>query len=90
MVCYDIANDKRLRRIAKICQSYGNRIQFSVFECSLDDMLLASLKSECLEVIHHYDDQILFVDLGPDDENTPFTIQCIGSPYMEKSRITII
>ncbi|MDA8976549.1 CRISPR-associated endonuclease Cas2, partial [bacterium] len=37
LVSYDIATPKRLRMVAKVCQSFGSRIQYSVFECPLDD-----------------------------------------------------
>lgn len=90
LVCYDIADSKRLRRVAKICESYGNRIQFSVFESSLSSTMLASLQMELDALINHDTDQILFVDLGVDDASTPFTMGYLGLPYVKKSRITII
>ena len=90
LVCYDIADPKRLRRVAKVCESYGSRIQFSVFESSLSSTMLAGLKAELDALIHHDDDQVLFVDLGVDDASTPFSIDYIGMPYIKKSRITII
>lgn len=37
LVVYDISDPKRLRRIAKAMESYGNRVQKSVFECNLSD-----------------------------------------------------
>ena len=40
LVSYDIANPKRLRRVAKLLESFGTRLQYSVFECPLDDMRL--------------------------------------------------
>lgn len=90
LVCYDIADAKRLRHTARICESYGSRIQFSVFEASLDAMMLAALKAELEKVIHHDFDQILFVHLGRDDESTPFDMETLGIPLVKKSRITII
>lgn len=90
LVCYDIADAKRLRHVAKVCESYGSRIQFSVFESSLSPTMLASLKTELDAIINHADDQILFVDLGLDDASTPFSVQAIGVPYIKKGRITII
>ena len=35
LVCYDIADDKRLRRVFKLCKNYGDHLQFSIFECDL-------------------------------------------------------
>lgn len=90
LVCYDIADAKRLRHTAKICESYGNRIQFSVFEASLDNTAFASLRVELDAVINHADDQVLFVNLGLDDASTPFSMESIGLPYVKKTRLTII
>lgn len=88
LVSYDIANPKRLRNVAKTCESFGSRIQYSVFECPLSDLKLEQLKAALHEIIHHEDDQILFISLGP--ENSPFRIDSMGQPYTERTRITII
>ncbi len=37
LIAYDIASAKRLRRVARICEDYGVRVEKSVFECNLDD-----------------------------------------------------
>lgn len=44
VVSYDISNDKRRRKVAKILEGYGYRVQYSVFECDLDAKGLAELK----------------------------------------------
>ncbi|RVT40639.1 CRISPR-associated endonuclease Cas2 [Rheinheimera sediminis] len=41
LITYDVSFDneggqRRLRHIAKICQNYGTRVQYSVFECDID------------------------------------------------------
>ena len=36
IIAYDITSDKRLRRVATICEDYGMRIEKSVFECELE------------------------------------------------------
>lgn len=90
LICYDIADAKRLRHVARICESYGTRIQFSVFESSLSPTMFAKLRTELDTIINHDNDQVMFVNLGSDDASTPFSIQTIGLPYIKKSRITII
>lgn len=90
LVSYDICNPRRLYRVAKICESFGTRLQFSVFECSLCPLLLAKLRTELNAVIHHDDDQILIVNLGLDSSSNPITIDSMGLPYTIKSRVTII
>ena len=90
LVCYDIAAPKRLHKVARICESYGSRVQFSVFEASLDGMMLASFQAELQTFIHHEEDQVIFIDLGRDDHSTPFRVETMGLPYVKRSRITII
>lgn len=90
LVCYDIADPKRLRMIARVCSSFGYRLQYSVFESSLDATMLAKLKSELDKILNHSCDQILFIDLGLDDESTPLNVEYMGLPYLKKTRITII
>lgn len=90
LVCYDIADPKRLRQVAKICESFGSRLQCSVFESSLDSTMLMRLKQELEPVVNHACDQVLFVDLGVDDQSTPLNMEYIGLPYLKRTRITII
>ncbi|QTN33657.1 CRISPR-associated endonuclease Cas2 [Akkermansiaceae bacterium] len=90
LVSYDIANPKRLRQVAKTCESFGSRIQYSVFECPLDDLRLANLRAALHILINHDEDQILFVSLGQESSSSPFRIESLGQPYTERSRVTII
>lgn len=50
LVAYDIANPKRLQRIARVCEDWGVRVQYSVFECRLEaarfDAFWTALKDE--------------------------------------------
>ncbi len=50
-VVYDIADPRRLRRVAKIMEGYGERVQLSVFECTLTNDSLAELRRRiCMEI----------------------------------------
>lgn len=44
IISYDIPDDKRRQRVAKHLLDVGNRVQYSVFECRLDDKQLAKLR----------------------------------------------
>lgn len=90
LVSYDIANAKRLRRVAKTLESFGTRLQFSVFECPLDDMKLAQAKAALAEIINNDHDQVLFVSLGPAAADASLIIEAMGLPYTVRSRVTII
>lgn len=37
IVAYDIADPKRLARVARVCEDFGVRVQYSIFECRLDE-----------------------------------------------------
>ena len=49
IVCYDISNPKRLRRVEKTVKAFGVRIQYSVFECLLDSIRLQQLRKNLSE-----------------------------------------
>ena len=72
LVTYDIQTlDKegrrRLRRIAKACVSCGQRVQFSVFECSLTPSLWTELRGKLLSIYNPKEDSLRFYLLGEDD-----------------------
>jgi CRISPR-associated protein Cas2 len=90
LVSYDIAHPKRLRRVAKVLEGFGVRLQYSVFECPLDDLRLAQAKAELHDVIHHDEDQVLFVSLGPAAGDATLVIEAMGLPYQVRTRVTII
>jgi len=90
LVCYDIAHPKRLRRVARTLESFGTRLQYSVFECPLDQLRLEKLKAALWEIIHHDNDQVLFVSLGPAAGDATFIIESLGQPYTVRSRVTIV
>jgi len=66
LVCYDICHPKRLRQVAKVCESFGQSLQYSVFECPLDGLRYERLRAQLDDIIKHDDDQVMFVSLGPD------------------------
>lgn len=90
LISYDIADPKRLRRVARIMEGYGYRVQYSVFQCPLDDLRLEQLKADVAPVIHSDEDQVLIVCLGPDTEQTFRRFDSIGRPYRSAARLTII
>ena len=90
LVSYDIADPKRLRHVARVAEEYGYRLQYSVFECELDGLRLEKMKADMSEAIHHTEDQVLFITLGLRDADSSLSIESIGIPYAEHSRVTII
>ncbi|HET8550797.1 MAG TPA: CRISPR-associated endonuclease Cas2 [Bryobacteraceae bacterium] len=81
LVCYDICDDKRLRRVFQTMRGWGDHLQYSVFECQLTGSDLVRLRSELAEIIHHTEDQVLFVNLGPAEGRGDRVITALGKPY---------
>lgn len=82
IVSYDIADPKRLRQVFKAMRAWGDHLQFSVFECQLTRMDLVRLRAALDDIIHHDEDQVLFVDLGPAEGRGDRVITAIGKPYV--------
>ncbi len=59
LVAYDIRNPKRLRQTAKICEDYGVRVEYSVFECDLTETFFEKFWKELNKVIDPEEDCIL-------------------------------
>ena len=69
LVTYDVetqtdAGKRRLRQVAKLCQNYGQRVQFSVFECLLEPALWVELRAKLLATIDPSTDSLRFYFLG--------------------------
>jgi CRISPR-associated protein Cas2 len=69
LVTYDVdtlseTGKKRLRRVAKACRDYGQRVQNSVFECTLTEAQFVILKSKIESIINFELDSIRFYFLG--------------------------
>lgn len=63
LVSYDVnteetAGKRRLRRVAKVCKDYGQRVQYSVFECTVNEMDLERLRSKLVKIINTDEDSL--------------------------------
>lgn len=69
VVSYDVntqseGGQKRLRRVAKLCGKYGQRVQFSVFECLVDPVQWSELKFQLEKTIDKETDSLRYYFLG--------------------------
>lgn len=69
LITYDVATTtregrRRLRRIARACLDYGQRVQNSVFECDVTPAHFAQLRKRILDIIEPKEDSIRFYYLG--------------------------
>ena len=89
LVCYDIADAKRLRKVERITEGYGYRLQESVFFCRSSHLLKAKLIQNILSVINTKEDQFIIIDLGA-DENILNDAVVLGKKIIKLPKITFI
>ncbi len=80
LVTYDVATsdvggERRLRRVAKLCTQYGQRVQMSVFECMVDPGQYELLKHDLEKVIDGKRDSLRFYNLG---KSWKRRVECLG------------
>ena len=69
LVTYDVATDtmegrRRLRQVARVCEDWGQRVQFSVFECDVDPAQWTALRARLVGIIDPGTDSLRFYMLG--------------------------
>ncbi len=69
LITYDVntstkAGERRLRRVAKECVNYGQRVQNSVFECLITEAQFVRLRASLEDIINDTTDSIRFYFLG--------------------------
>jgi CRISPR-associated protein Cas2 len=86
VVAYDIRDDRRRDRVAKILEGFGQRVQYSVFECRLDRVQYLRLRTRLEEVIDREEDVVSFYFLCEADVRR---IERMGSrpPFFEDGAV---
>ena len=78
LVTYDVSTEtnegkRRLRKVAEACLAYGQRVQKSVFECSLNEMQLETLKRRLLQCVSEQEDSLRIYRLSQPRERYLWT-----------------
>jgi CRISPR-associated protein Cas2 len=81
VVAYDVSTEseagkRRLRRVAKVCEDVGQRVQNSVFECLVDAAQWTKLKARLLEEAEIAEDSLRFYFLG---DNWRHRVEHVGA-----------
>src|SRR5580698_484092 len=59
LVAYDISDAKRLHRVARVCEDYGVRVQYSIFECRLEEPEFARFWDQLTSEIDPAEDRLV-------------------------------
>ncbi len=90
IVTYDVSDPKRLRKVFRLMKGYGDHVQLSVFRCELTPRRLVELRAALTREIHHDEDQVIFVDVGPEDGRAATAISAMGRAYRTPERSAIV
>jgi CRISPR-associated protein Cas2 len=94
LVSYDVSTinkrgQRRLRRVAKICESFGLRVQNSVFECIVDPAQWTRLRNLLLKAYSPEEDSLRFYFLGANWEHRVEHHGIKDTPNLEKDTLII-
>lgn len=90
IVSYDIADAKRLRKVFKTMYGFGDHIQLSVFRCELSDADKARMIAKVDKLLHHVEDQVLIIDIGPAPGRSDKCVESLGRSYVPKVREPVV
>ncbi|HEY3545482.1 MAG TPA: CRISPR-associated endonuclease Cas2 [Propionicimonas sp.] len=90
MVSYDICDPRRLRRVFKTMRGYGDHLQLSVFRCDLNARELVELRARLGSLIHHDEDQVLFINLGPAAGRAANAIASLGLAWTHPELVAVV
>ncbi len=92
IVSYDISDPQRLRRVHRKLRGYGDPLQYSVFRCDLSPSERIMLIEALTPIIHHREDQVMLINLGPADGRASESIETLGRALDNESteRIAVI
>lgn len=83
LITYDVATEdtagsRRLRKMAKLCEAYGQRVQKSVFECAINQMQLEQFIHRAEKIMDETKDSLRIYRLPP---NRDQYLQVLGKPF---------
>ena len=90
LVCYDVRDPKRLRRVHKLMKAYGEAWQYSVFYCTLKPIDRARLENALREEMNLKQDQVLIVDLGGNEDAARDSAAVLGPSLPEQESGTVV
>lgn len=89
LITYDISDSRRLRRVFRLLEGYGEWVQLSVFQCRLTELRHRRLVNELEMEIKRHEDHVLVFKLGPVD-GQPTEVVSLGKTFEPLVREPII
>ncbi len=80
LVCYDVADAKRLRRTYRKMRGFGVSVQYSIFRCEASPTEKQILQESLWEIMNWEHDRVMVIDLGPAGARGDTCIEFWGEP----------
>ncbi len=90
LVCYDIREPKRLRKVFQILKGYGEHWQYSIFFCTLKDIDRVCLQSALEVEMNMKEDQVLIINMGSNEEEARNAAVVIGQSLQQTDERLIV
>lgn len=84
LVCYDVRQPKRLRRVHQVLKGFGEPWQYSVFFCCLKDIDRVRLQTALESELNLHEDSCLILDLGKDEETARDATVILGESLPDR------
>ena len=90
LVCYDVSDDKRLRRTHRKMCGFGDPVQYSVFRCELSPTERQLMKEALWDILNWNQDRVMLVDLGPAGSRGDECVEFWGEPRVPMQQRTAV
>ena len=90
IVAYDVGEAKRLRRIFKKMNGFGDPLQYSVFVCDLSTKERVMMEEALTETINLKEDRVLIIDIGPVDGRGSGAVRTLGRQIKPAEREALV
>lgn len=89
LVCYDISDQKRWRKVYKTMKGFGVWLQLSVFQCRLGRENLLRMTDTLKGLIDTTEDHLMIIDIGP-AESITIRVESFGQPFRPIERRAVV
>ena len=90
IVAYDVSDSKRLRRIFRKMNGFGDALQYSVFTCDLSSKERVLMEEALTEIIDLKEDRVIIVDIGPAEGRGVGVMRTLGRQTKPKQREALV
>lgn len=90
IVAYDVSDGKRLRRIFRKMNGFGDALQYSVFACDLSSKERVIMEEALTEIIDLKEDRVIIIDVGPVEGRGGDVVRTLGRQTKPKQREALV